>query len=107
VHNLNALGLLIAGLADHRAFVDASMDDRLHQPYREKLLPYASPLLATLRDAGAAGACWSGAGSSMLGLADESSAPSVSDAATQFLMNHGVAGTVLTLRADRTGLVTR
>ena len=107
VHNLNALGLLIAGLADHRAFVDASMDDRLHQPYREKLLPYASSLLATLRDAGAAGACWSGAGSSMLGLADESSAPSVSDAATQFLMNHGVAGTVLTLRADRTGLVTR
>ncbi len=107
VHNLNALGLLIAGMADHRVFVDVSMDDRLHQPYREELLPYASSLLATLRGAGAAGSCWSGAGSSMLGLVTESSAASVAEAAKRFLTNHGVAGTVLTLRADRTGLVTR
>jgi homoserine kinase len=38
VNNLNALGLLIAGLADHRCFVPSAMDDYLHQPYRMPLL---------------------------------------------------------------------
>lgn len=105
VHNLNHLGLLIAGLADHREFVGFSMDDFLHQPYRMALLPFARPLLATLREAGAAGSCWSGAGSTMLGLATATTAAEVAAAATTFLDERGVAGTVKVLEADRTGLV--
>jgi len=107
VSNLHALGLLIAGLANHGLFVGSSMDDRLHQPYRAPLLPYSTALLAALRAAGAAGSCWSGAGSSMLGLVTASSASAVADAASSFLDDHGVAGSVLTLGADRSGLVTR
>jgi homoserine kinase len=107
VRNLNALGLLIAGLAHHNDFVASAMDDYLHQPYRMPLLTFAQPLLTRLRDAGAAGSCWSGAGSAMLGLTTSSTASAVSDAARDFLQQHGVAGTVLTLKADLTGLVTR
>ena len=106
VHNLSALGLLLAGLADHRAWVDGAMDDVLHQPYRMSLLPFAEPLLATLRDGGAAGSCWSGAGSTMLGLATSDRAEGVAGAARTFLLDHGVAGVVHVLEADRTGLVT-
>jgi len=36
VANLSALGLLIAGLGDHRKFVPSAMDDTLHQPYRRR-----------------------------------------------------------------------
>jgi homoserine kinase len=107
VANLNAMGLLIAGLADRNAFVAGSMNDTLHQPYRMGLLPFASPLLATLSDAGASGTCWSGAGSTMLGLAGVECAHEVASAARAFLEHEGVAGTAFVLDADRVGLVTR
>ena len=106
VHNLNSLGLLIAGLADHRAFVASAMDDHLHQPYRMSLLPFAGPLLEHLRSAGAAGTCWSGAGSTMLALVTLERADAVAHAARRFLVDHQIAGTVLVLEADRVGLVT-
>jgi homoserine kinase len=106
VRNLSAMGLLLAGLADHDAFVEGSMDDYLHQPYRMGLLSFAQPLLATLRASGAAGSCWSGAGSTMLGLATSDRAEGVATAARTFLHDQGVAGIVHVLEADRTGLVT-
>ncbi len=106
VHNLGAMGLLLAGLADHDAFVAGAMDDALHQPYRMGLLSFAAPLLATLRESGAAGSCWSGAGSTMLGLALNDTADGVATAARAFLHDHGVAGVVHVLEADRVGLVT-
>lgn len=105
VFELNALALLLAGLGDHRRFVAGSMDDRLHQPYRAGLVPFAADLLATLREAGASGACWSGAGSTMLGLAIERAAPAVRDAARSFLISRDLAGEVVILEADRRGLV--
>ncbi|MGH3732575.1 MAG: homoserine kinase [Acidimicrobiales bacterium] len=105
VHNLSALGLLIAGLGDHRQFVGSSMDDALHQPYRAPLLGFADDLLAALRDAGAAGSCWSGAGSSMLGLVTSDSAADVALGAKEFLRAHSIPGEVHTLDADRAGLV--
>jgi homoserine kinase len=107
VRNLSAMGLLLAGLADHDAFVDGAMDDYLHQPYRMGLLSFAQPLLDTLRVSGAAGSCWSGAGSTMLGLCVADKAEGVADAARSFLHDQGVAGVVHVLEADRIGLVTR
>jgi homoserine kinase len=107
VANLNALGLLIAGLANHHEFVPSAMDDTLHQPYRGALLPFAVPLLDALREAGAAGACWSGAGSALLGLVTDDRAEVVERAARTFLHERGVAGEVLVLDADRSGLVVR
>jgi homoserine kinase len=107
VSNLNALALLIAGLANHHEFVASSMDDYLHQPYRGALLEYAAPLMATLRASGAAGASWSGAGPSMLGLVTNESAEDVADAASEFLHERSIPGEVHVLDADRAGLVVR
>ena len=107
VANLNALGLLIAGLGDVDAYVPGAMADRLHQPYRATLLDFADDLLEAMRDAGAHDACWSGAGSTMLGLTTEAHAPVVEAAARDLLARRGVEGEVLTLDADHVGLVTR
>ena len=104
VHNVSAVALLLAGLANRDDFVPGSMDDYLHQPYRMALLPFAQPLLGRLRDAGAAGSCWSGAGSAMLALCDETTSGPVARAATGFLVDHSVAGVVWELDADRRGL---
>ncbi len=105
VHNLNSMGLLIAGLAEHGAFVASAMDDHLHQPYRMGLLPFAAPLLEDLRAHGAAGTCWSGAGSTMLALVTREQVEAVAHGARRFLEEHALAGTVHVLEADRTGLV--
>ncbi len=107
VGNLNAMGLLIAGLAHHEEFVDWSMDDALHQPYRAGLLSFASDLLEHLRESGAAASCWSGAGPSMLGLVTNDSADDVALAAKEFLHARSIPGEVYLLDADRSGLVSR
>jgi homoserine kinase len=106
VHNLGAMGLLLAGLADHDAFVAGAMDDYLHQPYRMGLLSFAEPLLAMLRESGASGSCWSGAGSTMLGLATSDKSDGVATSARSFLKERGLPGVVHVLEADRGGLVT-
>lgn len=104
VHNLSALGLLIAGLGDHRTFVNSSMDDALHQPYRMGLLPFARDLLDVLREAGAAGSCWSGAGSTMLGVVHRDAAEEVRSAGEAFLTQRSMDGVARILDADVTGL---
>ncbi|NNN07781.1 MAG: homoserine kinase [Acidimicrobiaceae bacterium] len=104
VRNVSAVALLIAGLARHEDFAPGSMDDHLHQPYRMSLLPFAQPLLAHLREAGAAGSCWSGAGSTMLALCNERTSSGVAQEARNFLVAHSVPGEVWELDADRRGL---
>ena len=106
VFNLSSLALLISGLAHHELFEAAFMQDALHQPYRMELLKFARPLLQTLLDAGASGSCWSGAGSTMLGLCLEDRAEQVAHAARDFMSAESIDGRVLILEADRTGLVT-
>lgn len=103
VMNVNSLGLLLPGLAHHELFIPSSMDDYLHQPFRMPLIPFAKDLLELLRNAGAAGSCWSGAGSTMLGLATKDNAVSVAEAAQEFLKERGIDGNVRTLDADTTG----
>lgn len=106
VHNVSAVALLVAGLARREDFTPGCMDDNLHQPYRMSLLPFAQPLLNLLRESGAAGSCWSGAGSTMLALCDEASSAQIAREARNFLLAHSVPGEVWELDADRRGLVT-
>ena len=44
--------------------------DRLHEPYRAAVYPQLPGLLAAAREAGAIGACLSGAGSTIIAFAD-------------------------------------
>jgi homoserine kinase len=106
VTNLGRMGLLVAGLADRSGLTPAAAEDRLHQGARTPLFPESVPLLDALRDAGAVIACWSGAGPSLLGICtSHQSAQYVAEAAEAALDKEGVAGRVLSLPADTTGLV--
>jgi homoserine kinase len=105
VSNITHMGLLIAGLADHRQLLSSAMDDRLHQPYRGPLLPFVAPLMRGLRDAGALSSCWSGAGSTVLGVVTNETASEVVDAASSMLHELSVPGEVVVVDADHDGLV--
>ena len=103
--NLGRMGLLLAGLADHRRLVGEAMDDRLHQPPRTPLFPESPALLAGLRDAGALASAWSGAGSSLLGVCTHDSVDAVHRAGERLLAEHDVPGRSLKLAPDLDGLV--
>jgi homoserine kinase len=67
VANLGRVALGVGGLAIGRADVLAALTvDRLHEPYREAAFPQLPRLIAAAREAGAIGACLSGAGSTVL-----------------------------------------
>ncbi len=102
--NLARVAALTAGFADHTRLLASAMDDRLHQRHRAPLLPFADELMEGMRDAGALGACWSGAGSTMLGVVTEATATEVASHAREILHRVGEAGDVMVVDADRVGL---
>jgi homoserine kinase len=55
--------------------------------------------------AGALGACWSGAGPSVLGIVSPTTSANVADAGRRALRAAGLDGVVLELAPDRRGLV--
>jgi homoserine kinase len=74
VANLGAVALGVAGLATGRTDLLARLTiDRLHEPYRAVAYPELPRMVAAAREAGALGACLSGAGSTILAFADSMS----------------------------------
>ena len=105
VANLGRMGLLLAGLADQTHLTPAAGEDRLHQPARTPLFPESPALLDAIRTGGASVACWSGAGSSLLGICTSSAtAQRVRDIGETAMAEHHVSGRVLVLKADTDGL---
>lgn len=102
--NLGRMGLLLAGLADHRILVPEATEDRLHQDQRAALFPHSGALLAGLVEAGALASCWSGAGPSVLAFCGRDRADAVRVAGERLLAENAVAGRALRLEADLRGL---
>jgi homoserine kinase len=93
VHNLGRAALLVAALeAGRLELLAEAMDDRLHQPARATLLPWLPPLLAAAREAGAAGAALSGAGTTVLALCAPGRAHDVARAMRDEAEARGLAG---------------
>jgi homoserine kinase len=80
------------------------LDDRLHQPYRAKLIPgWAAVELAAMK-AGALGFYLSGAGSTLMALSDGPRAPRVAEAMARALVATEQTGEILVLTADNEGV---
>jgi homoserine kinase len=85
-----------------RSLVASAMDDRLHQPGRARAYPYLDDTIAAAEQAGALGAALSGAGGSVIAIADRNLAR-VGKAMTRAATSHGIRGNVLALRAGAAG----
>ena len=79
-----------------------AMRDRLHQPYREVLLPGLSEALALEPSGAMLGVAMSGAGSAVLALAT-GDYEAAGDRIARCFASHGVASRVLVLAADHAG----
>jgi homoserine kinase len=71
VANLSAVAVGVAGLAIGRHELLGRLTvDRLHEPYRAVVYPQLPGMVAAAREAGALGACLSGAGSTIIAFAE-------------------------------------
>lgn len=104
VFNHSRVGLLVSALTQHRPdFLRVAMQDRLHQPYRAKLMPQMESLIQAGLDAGAWGACLSGAGSAILTLAPKAKADAVAAALTSKAQSSGLPGRSMVLEIPNSG----
>jgi homoserine kinase len=92
--------LATAVITSDAGLLKVAMDDRLHQPYRLPLLNGSADLIAAAYEHGAAGACLSGAGPSVLAICDS---PSTAHSVEKALNAAGVPGMATRLRFDTSG----
>lgn len=91
VFNASHLGLLLRGLADGRIdWLQAAMQDRIHQPYRTQLIPGFEAVRGAAIAAGAAETVISGAGPTLLALAHQDTAAAVAAAMQQAWQQVGI-----------------
>ena len=74
-----ASGLAVGLMTANRQAIGAGMHDRLHEPARSRLFPHLLSLTEAARNAGAIGACLSGAGPSILALVEPEQAEHIAD----------------------------
>ncbi len=106
VFNTAHLGLLIKGLeSGQRDWLHAALQDELHQPYRQTLIPgYAAVHKAAL-ESGAYGLVISGAGPTLLALSDQSQAEIVAAQIETTWEQIGVTSEVYILQLDHQGAI--
>lgn len=91
VYNLQRVALLVYAVAQGEwELLRDACRDRLHQPYREQLLPGLGEAIEAALSAGAVFGALSGAGSSVLALA-QGGAEAVGEALVAALARHGVS----------------
>ena len=104
IFNISRMGLLLRGLATNNGeWLKTALADKLHQPYRQKLITGYDQVKQAAINAGAYGMVISGAGPTLLALTNpinrEQVAKSMSDAWT----NIGVEAEVRSLSLDTVG----
>jgi homoserine kinase len=85
-----------------RALVAFAMQDRLHQPGRARAYPYLEDTIDAAIEAGALGAALSGAGGSVIAVADRNLVE-VGKAMMRAVSSHGITGHLVTLKAAAAG----
>jgi homoserine kinase len=107
VGNLQNTALITAAFIQrHYAMLEGLFVDHLHQPYRAKLIPGWDEIEAAAKKEGCLGFYLSGAGSTLMALADahpKRVAKAMAEAAAQ----KGITGVVRVLRANNSGLTWR
>ncbi len=106
VFNVGRACLVTAALMSGNLLaLKSAMRDRLHQPYRASLVPGIDHVLDAAEEAGALGACLSGAGPTLLAFATDD-APDIAAAMKNAWAQQEIQADTDVLRVDRDGATT-
>ncbi|MBW4483898.1 MAG: homoserine kinase [Tildeniella torsiva UHER 1998/13D] len=104
IFNTAHLGLLLRGLESGREdWLRVALGDRIHQPYRQSLIPGYDAVTAAALAAGAYGLVISGAGPTLLALTPTVHSAAVGDAMATAWAKTGQSATTHVLSLDTTG----
>jgi homoserine kinase len=107
VHNLSSVALLPHAMAkDERLLIDL-LQDRLHEPYRARLVPGFYAVRKAARKAGAYAVTLSGAGPTLLAFAPAAKAKRVAAAMRRAFLRSGVESRTMDLKVDMQGAIVR
>lgn len=108
IFNAAHLGLLLRGLQTGQAdWLSTALQDRIHQPYRQHLIPGYEAVQAAALEAGAYGLVISGAGPTLLALTHPDLAETVKAAMEKAWKGSGMTVHTQTLPIDIQGTVVR
>jgi homoserine kinase len=101
--NVSRTALMVGALATgNYAFLSSGLEDKLHQPYRQSLIPGMADVLSAAKTAGAFGAALSGAGPCLIAFT-ETRADAIGRAMVAAFAGHQVKATYLVLAIDVAG----
>ncbi len=107
VANLAAVSMLNTALSGEYSLLKGALEDRLHEPYRAKLIPGFYQVKKAAVRSGAYGTALSGAGPSIMALADSGDASRVGRAMVAAFKRAGVKSRAMILGIDRKGVQVR
>ena len=105
--NVGRAALAVAAMTSGRIdLLRLATEDRLHQPYRSELYAALPDLIAAAREAGALGACLSGAGSTIIAFGDSArGVQAIESAFASAAAAAGLHGSVMTVSPRSLGAV--
>jgi homoserine kinase len=105
IANMSYLGALLTGFYTHNVqLIAQGLQDRLHQPYRQSLVPGMQSVMDTARAAGALGCVLSGAGPSLL-VVSEQPLPAIAEKMCENWKKHEINADFVTCLIDPQGVV--
>ncbi|MBQ2219974.1 MAG: homoserine kinase [Elusimicrobia bacterium] len=104
VFNISRVALLTKAFCTNDfKLLQEAMQDKIHQPYRAKLIPVMQELIDAAVKEGAYGACLSGAGPSMIAFCDNSKAEKIAKAMAKIWKKETVPTKTFILSFDKNG----
>ncbi|MGB5962294.1 MAG: homoserine kinase [Coleofasciculaceae cyanobacterium] len=104
IFNIAHFGLLLRGLeTGNKDWLTAALQDKIHQPYRQALIPGYEAVQVAAVAAGAYGMVISGAGPTLLALAHSVQAAAVAEVMESAWKNAGITAKVRSLALDTQG----
>ena len=104
VFNISRVALLVRAICNNDfKFLKDAMQDKLHQPYRAKLIPVMDELISSAVEAGAYGACLSGSGPSMIAFCSSAKAKDIAKIMAKIWKKETVPTKTFILDFDKDG----
>jgi len=104
VFNLSRMGALIYSLTKGKwEYLSLATEDKLHQPYREILIPGMKEAIESALKSGAKGAFLSGAGSGIVALIEDEK-KKIGESMQEAFLKEDIKSKIMTLEIDREGL---
>ncbi|MGF1541089.1 MAG: homoserine kinase [Pleurocapsa sp.] len=104
IFNISRMGLLLRALATNNGkWLTVALEDKIHQPYRQQLIPGYDAVKAAAIASGAYGMVISGAGPTLLALCDRQQITNVVTAISEAWAEIGIVADVRSLDLDVSG----